>query len=112
MDVYKFILTMVIMALVDAPWLYVTKTVIKDPFYSSSGNTRLWAAVIVYIALAYLLLQQTSATNAFLVGMATYAVYDFTVLAVRGEFRTSSAILDTLWGGILFWATYKLIKLF
>jgi uncharacterized membrane protein len=109
MDVYKFILTMVIMAIVDAPWLWITANVIRDPFYSSSGKPRLWAAGIVYIGLAYLLLQQTSATNAFFVGMATYAVYDFTVLAVRGEFRTSSAILDTIWGGILFYLTYSII---
>ena len=110
MEIGKYILTMVLMALVDAPWLMFTAYVIKDPFYTTGAPMKLWAAVIVYIALAYLLLKQTNVKDAFLTGAATYAVYDFTVLAVRSDFRWTSAVLDTLWGGVLFAATFKLLQ--
>ncbi len=101
---------MVVMAIIDAPWLLFTAKVIRDPFYTTGGGMKLWAAVIVYVALAFLLLKQTNVKDAFFVGMATYAVYDFTVLAVRNDFRWTSAVLDTLWGGVLFAATFKVLK--
>lgn len=107
-----FATTMIVMALIDTPWLLFTKYVIKDPFYTSGGDMKLWAAVIVYIALAYLLLKQLSVKDAFFTGAATYAVYDFTVLAVRNDFRWTSAVLDTLWGGVLFAATFRVVKMF
>ena len=107
-----FAATMVIMALIDAPWLWFTVNVVKDPFYTTGGDMKLWAAVIVYIALAYLLLRQTNVKDAFLTGAATYAVYDFTVLAVRNDFRWTSAVLDTLWGGVLFAASFRLLQIF
>ena len=112
MDISKFLPAMIAMAVIDAPWLWFTAKVIRDPFYTSGGDTRMWAAVIVYIALAYLLLKQTNVKDAFLTGMATYAVYDFTVLAVRSDFRWTSAVLDTLWGGVLFAATFTVLKRF
>ncbi len=112
MDLTQFFITMVVMAIIDAPWLMFTTKVIKDPFYSSGASMKLWAAVIVYIALAYLLLRQTNVKDAFFTGAATYAVYDFTVLAVRDDFRPSSAVLDTLWGGVLFAATFTVLKRF
>ena len=63
---------------------------------------RLWPAIVVYIALGYLLLQQTSVLGAALSGSAIYAVYDFTNLAVFKNYTVSFAIQDTLWGGVLF----------
>jgi uncharacterized membrane protein len=112
MELGSFLPAMVVMAVIDAPWLWFTANVIKDPFYTSGGGMKLWAAVIVYIALAFLLLRQTNVKDAFLTGAATYAVYDFTVLAVRSDFRWTSAVLDTLWGGVLFAATFKVLKQF
>jgi uncharacterized membrane protein len=112
MELTPFLLTMLTMAVIDAPWLLFTAKVIRDPFYTTGAPMKLWAALIVYIALAYLLLQQTNVKDAFLTGAATYAVYDFTVLAVRDDFRWTSAVLDTLWGGVLFAATFKVLKHF
>ena len=110
MELTQFFLTMLTMAIIDAPWLLFTVKVIRDPFYTTGGGMKIWAAVIVYIALAYLLLRQTNVKDAFLTGAATYAVYDFTVLAVRNDFRWTSAVLDTVWGGVLFAATFTVLK--
>ncbi len=35
-------------------------------------------------------------------GAATYAVYDFTNLATLKNYDFSFAVVDTLWGGVLF----------
>ena len=39
---------------------------------------RPWAGIPVYLALGYLVTQAKSAPRAFLLGLCTYAVYDFT----------------------------------
>ena len=83
---------------------------LKDPFYHGGGQLRLWAALVVYIALAYLLLQTKSAKEAFWTGVTVYAVYDFTLLAVFSKFPLTTALADTLWGGILFYLSYMGVK--
>ena len=62
-----------------------------------------WAAVIVYLALAYLLLQTKEPLEAFGLGVATYAVYDFTNLATLRGYEPWFAVMDSLWGGVLFY---------
>ena len=71
---------------------------------------RLWAALVVYIALAYLLLQQTSVIGAFLSGAAVYAVYDFTNLSLLKDYTLQFAAMDTLWGGVLFATAYWVLN--
>lgn len=105
---YKdLLIVIVILAIVDIPWLSFNTLVLKDPFYQGGGPLRLWAAVVVYIALAYLLLKAKSANEAFMIGMTTYAVYDFTLLALFNKFSITTALADTVWGGILFYLSYK-----
>ncbi len=96
-------------AVIDIPWLLTNMYIIKDPFYITGGQTRLWAAIPVYIAIAFLITKASSAKEAFGFGAASYAIYDFTVLALRPELRLSTAIMDTLWGGFLFWATWTVL---
>ncbi len=59
-------------------------------------------AAVVYIALGYLVLQTKTPLEAFYIGAATYAVYDFTNLATLKNYDFSFALVDSLWGGILF----------
>ena len=94
----------------DIPWLLVQNMIIRDPFYSGpQGTFRLIPAIIVYLALGYLLLLAKSASSAALIGAATYAVYDFTLLTVRKDFTWFQAIADTVWGGILFYLAYQVL---
>jgi uncharacterized membrane protein len=94
-----------LLVLVDLPWLYIQGPVVQDIIENIQGgrsmNPRLWAGVPVYLALAYLLTQITSAPRAFLAGMATYAVYDFTQLVTFDKYPLWFAMADSLWGGVL-----------
>jgi uncharacterized membrane protein len=100
-----------ILALVDTPWLLLQKMVIKDPFYSGPhAGLNIPAALVVYVALSYILLQQGSVQDAFFIGMATYAVYDFTILALFKNFTLAAALADTIWGGVLMATSYYLLQ--
>jgi uncharacterized membrane protein len=64
---------------------------------------------VVYLALAYLLNQQTSVLGAALAGAATYAVYDFTNLSLFHKYDPLFALQDTIWGGVLFATAYWIL---
>ena len=49
-----------------------------------------------------MLLQTTSYKQAFLYGISIYAIYDFTNYSLFEKYDWKFAIIDTLWGGILF----------
>ena len=73
---------------------------------------RIVGAVIVYLFLAYMLLETTSYRQAFMYGVSTYAVYDFTNYALFDQYDWKFAIADTLWGGVLFVLARHLLKAF
>ncbi len=110
-----FGLAFVLLPLLDLPWLLLQQSLSGPMFTAIQGGRKvtmkLWPAIVVYLALAFLLLQQTSITQAALSGAATYAVYDFTNLAVFSDYKLWFALADSLWGGILFAAGFAILKL-
>lgn len=90
----------------DLPWLYATsstaQTMIKKIQCGMPLEVRGFAAVPVYIALAYLVQISKSTAEAGLIGLSTYAVYDFTNLATLTNYSLEFAVADSLWGGVLF----------
>ena len=110
----QFGLALVLLPILDLPWLYLQQFIGAPMFSAIQGrkvNLKILPAVVVYLALAYLLLQQTSVLQAALSGAATYAVYDFTNLAVFDDYKLWFAVVDSLWGGLLFAAAYAILKL-
>lgn len=90
----------------DLPWLYASSSIVEPMIKKIQGGMPLevrWpAAIPVYIALAYLVQVSKSTAEAGLIGLSTYAVYDFTNLATLKNYRVEFAVADSLWGGILF----------
>jgi hypothetical protein len=90
----------------DLPWLYTvgpwTRQMVQRIQGGAPFQMRWEAAPPVYLALAYLLTKAGSTLDAFLIGLATYAVYDFTNLATLAKYELSFAVADSLWGGTLF----------
>ena len=93
----EFLIAAVLLPVLDIPWL----TYFAMPQFPGA-RFQLLPALIVYAALAFLLLQQTSTLGAFLQGAAVYAVYDFTTVITNPTSSIQFAFMDTLWGGILF----------
>jgi uncharacterized membrane protein len=90
----------------DAPWLYATSGAAEKMIKRIQGGAPLavrWTGVpVVYLALGYLVLQATSTAQAFMMGLCTYAVYDFTNYSTLANYELQFAIADSLWGGVLF----------
>ena len=62
-----------------------------------------WEGVpIVYAALALLLQSARSTAEAGVIGLASYAIYDFTNYSTLVKYDLSFAVADSIWGGVLF----------
>ena len=62
--------------------------------------------VFLVFALNYFIISKNaSADDAFLLGLSIYAVYEFTNFAIIDKWPVKAVVMDTLWGGILFYLT-------
>jgi uncharacterized membrane protein len=106
----------VLLILIDLPWLLLigeTAQKLVSRIQGSDLKLRYAPALVVYLALAYLVTKTETPMEAFKVGVAVYAVYDFTNLAMFKNYTLSFAIMDSIWGGILMATTrYALNRIF
>jgi len=101
----SYLAAMVGLVLVDLIWLSIVGPSVLRMTQAIQGGPvlfRIGPAVLVYVALAYLVLQTKTLAQAVLTGMATYAVYDMTNYALLTKYSPVVAVADTLWGGVLF----------
>jgi uncharacterized membrane protein len=73
-------------------------------------SVRYVAAALVYLPLAYMLLETTSYKQAFMYGLSIYAVYDLTNYALFEHYDWKFGMADSIWGGVLFMAARYLLK--
>jgi uncharacterized membrane protein len=110
----KLAIAALVIFLIDLVWLGLINTSYNAVVESVQGGrplrARLWAGAVVYVALAFLLLKEETAWEAFSTGAATYAVYDFTVMALFKDYPVWIGAADTVWGGVLFLATHMILK--
>jgi uncharacterized membrane protein len=117
MDSYlqKLLKAAAILLLVDIFWLstggiYARK--MTEIIQGQPMSVRYLSAGLVYIFLAYMLLQTTSAQQAFLYGVSIYGVYDFTNHALFERYDWKFAIADSIWGVVIFVMARHLLKAF
>jgi uncharacterized membrane protein len=109
----SLLFTGLLILVIDIPWLYMTQELSGKMFRKIQGSSIQvvwWAALVVYVALAYLLLQTKEPSEAFGLGLATYAVYDFTNLATLRDYEPLFAVVDSLWGGVLFYIARSVLN--
>lgn len=117
-----YIITTILFMAVDAPYLYLNADMYKKKTLAISGKDytkRYYSAVIVYLALALGIvvlvlprIRNTSNTSlqnriqdavlyggAF--GLASYAIFDFTMHFMFEKWDLGVSIMDSLWGGVL-----------
>ena len=100
---------------VDAVWLFFvgpTALSMTAAIQGSPVSFRILPALIVYVALTYLVQLPTSSAQAFLMGASVYAVYDFTNLALLTKYSPLMAVADTMWGGVLFLTVHTILRAF
>ena len=111
----SFAAAFVLLLLVDAVWLLLVgprALAMTAAIQGSPVAFRALPALVVYIALAYLVQLPQTTTEAALLGAAVYAVYDFTSLSLLKKYSPAMAVADTMWGGVLFAITHSILKYF
>jgi uncharacterized membrane protein len=94
----------ILLVLFDLPWLFLIGETAQKLILRIQGSElklRYAPALVVYLALAYLVTKTESPMEAFKVGVAVYAVYDFTNYAMFKNYTLSFAVMDSIWGGVL-----------
>lgn len=115
MNLWNTFLTLVIIIAVDLPWLYFGSNMSGAMIKSIQGSDisiRWIPSICVYIAVAYLVYLPKTNTEAFLLGLCVYGVYDGTNYATFKNYTMSFAILDSLWGGTLFLIVHNVLQYF
>lgn len=115
MNMFNYLLTVIIIIIVDLPWLILGSKTSKSMILSIQGSelsVRWIPSLIVYFALAYLVTLPQSYSEAFLLGLSVYSVYDFTNYAIFKNYSLKFAVADSVWGGILLTIVYAIKKKF
>jgi uncharacterized membrane protein len=104
-----------VILLIDLFWLATggifARAVIRD-VQGEDLQPRYLSAAIVYLLLAYMLLEAKSYKQAFIYGVCIYGVYDFTNLAIFTRYDWKLAVADTLWGGVLMASAKYMLQAF
>jgi len=58
-----------------------------------------------------ILSQNKSVTEAFILGLCIYGIYETTNYAIFDNWNIKALILDTLWGGILYASTTYIVNI-
>ena len=84
--------------LIDIPWLYSvgpwTQSMVRGIQGGAPFQMRWTAAPVVYLALGILLQFAHSVKEAVVLGLATYAVYDFTNYATLAKYDLQFGMVD------------------
>jgi uncharacterized membrane protein len=99
-----------ILFMLDAVFLYSTSSIVlpvyqniqKMPVTMRYGSAALCYLIMVCGLYYFIIREGRSAVDAFFLGIFVYGVYDLTVLSVFKNYTVGIAIMDIMWGGILF----------
>jgi uncharacterized membrane protein len=69
--------------------------------------------LLILVIYKFIILERKPVSDAFLLGLCIYGIFDFTNIAIFKNYKLVPALVDTVWGGILFyavtWFTYKVL---
>lgn len=112
------------MILIDSIYLsLIGKSTFDDTVKEIQGTSikiNLIPAIITYIFMIILLnyfiiSQKKSPIDAFILGLCTYGIFDFTNMTIFKNYSIKTGVIDTIWGAILFYIvtaiTYKIEEL-
>ena len=89
----------------------IQKEYMKIDIYGVLGSYIL----IIMVLYKFIIMDRRSPNDAFILGFCVYGIYEFTNIAIFKNYKWIAAIVDTLWGGILFYTatyiTYKILSI-
>lgn len=109
----------ILLVLIDFVYLNVIKKMFASQIERVQGSTmtiNYLGVAICYILLIvginyFIIKPHKSVSDAFLLGIIIYGVYETTNYALLKNWSIVTVIIDTLWGGLLFASTTYLVNL-
>ena len=106
----QYLLTSFILLALDAVYLNLTKNYFNNQVKLIQGSPiklNMPATIACYILLSlgifYFVVQKNlNYLETFALGIFVYGVYDLTTMAVLKNWKLTTVVMDTLWGGTLF----------
>ena len=87
----------------------------KSPLEWTMYGALLSYVCVISVLYYFIISQHKPVLDAFLLGILLYGTFDMTNISIFKQYAWKTALIDTLWGGILFafttWATYALVKI-
>jgi len=100
----------IIVLLIDSLFLYSIKDLFRQQIFqvqNSDLQINYTGAILCYIFIIlslywFIIKENRSLTDAFILGLCIYGVYEYTNYALLKNWNFKTTLIDTLWGGILF----------
>tara|TARA_Y100000389_G_scaffold84757_4_gene81445 strand:+ start:686 stop:1063 length:378 start_codon:yes stop_codon:yes gene_type:complete len=117
LNIFKLALTFTI---IDSGYLYSMSNNFQNMIKNIQGSKlklRIIPTILCYIFLVsslyyFVEMKNGKVIDAFLLGLFIYGVYDTTNYAILDKWNPYIALVDTIWGGILFASTFFIYKKF
>jgi len=118
MNLKQLVLSGVMMLFLDSIYLSTFSNFFNNVVEKVQGTKiqlNLSGAILCYLFLIFginyfILDQKKSLTDAFILGLVIYGVYETTSFTLLKNWSFNAVLLDTLWGGILFTLTVYLTR--
>jgi uncharacterized membrane protein len=113
------LISAILLIVIDSIYLNLIKDFFSKQIQAVQGSPikiNFLGAAICYIFLIiglnyFIIKPKRPVSDAFLLGLVIYGVYETTNYALLSKWSISTVIIDTLWGGILFALTTYLVNL-
>ena len=113
----KVLFTFVVFVAIDSAYLISMKGYFDEQIKQIQGSgiqMNLYAAILCYISLVFglyyfIIKDNKSLYQAFLLGLVIYSVYEFTTWSLLKNWKMQTVIIDSLWGAILFTLTTAIV---
>jgi len=117
---FLMLISAIVFLSLDSVYLTLTSNYFKKQIQNVQGSElkmNFLGAAICYVFLIFginyfIIKPRKSVSDAFLLGIVIYGVYETTNYAILKNWAILSVILDTLWGGTLFALTTYIVNLF
>jgi uncharacterized membrane protein len=111
--VFTLVAILVCLLALDAVYLSAIYTMFGQMIQGIQGSAmslNIWGAVVCYAALTFglyyfIIREKRSAFDAGLLGLVIYTVYETTSLATLKKWDPKVALMDSVWGFVLFYLT-------
>ena len=112
-DIYLLLIATFIFLFLDFVFLFLNKSSFESQIIQVQRVSIVMKPVGILLCYLFLLLglyyfilrEKRTPLEAFLLGLIIYGVYETTTYSVLKNWKFTTVLIDTLWGGILFYLT-------